>query len=228
MERSSFPAGCFSGGSSWAATKRSTTCVSLARSRHAKLKWPPSTSTEPRSRWLTYRRCVDVGDYSRPSTSGNCNWDAAGRERHPINCVDWEQARTYCAWAGKRLPTEAEWEKAARGTDGRKYPWGNAEPGTTRANLFGDADGYKGIAPVGSFPVGAMAGNVAEWTADRYPGREGEARVVRGGSWRSLPRFARASSRGRIEPAERGSDIGFRCVMWSTLLKFCLLNFCFL
>jgi formylglycine-generating enzyme required for sulfatase activity len=122
-----------------------------------------------------------------------CNGD--DRPDHPINCVDWEMAGAYCAWRDRRLPTEAEWEYAARGGDDRLYPWGNEPPSALRLDLCGrecaaaakreldevwvpmyDADdGWATTAPVGSFPAGAsrfgaldMAGNVWEWTADWY------------------------------------------------------------
>ena len=124
-----------------------------------------------------------------------CTWGRRGYEKHPINCVDWTQATTYCEWLGGRLPTEAEWEYAARGNDGRNYPWGNQPPDATRLNACGskcasmaqqrlDAswtpmyagnDGWPATAPVGRYPKGAspfgildMAGNVWEWTADTF------------------------------------------------------------
>lgn len=157
-----------------------------------------------------YGACVATGDCSAPGMGGSCNWGVAGRENHPINCVDWSQADSFCHWAGKRLPTEAEWEKAVRGTDGRVYPWGNAFD-ATRSNVD-----RRGTMPVGSFPEGAspygaldMAGNVWEWTAAwDLPG---EARSVRGGSWGDGPRFARTSLRSRLGPSLRYGSVGFRC-----------------
>jgi formylglycine-generating enzyme required for sulfatase activity len=127
-----------------------------------------------------YQQCVAEGQCAAPGCSGT------GGGGHPVVCVWWGDARDYCAWAGRRLPTEAEWEKAARGTDGRKYPWGNEVPDVRRLN-FCDYncvydwkdnavnDGYADAAPVGSYAAGAspygaldMAGNVGEWVADWY------------------------------------------------------------
>ena len=184
-----------------------------------------------------YRRCVQAGGCTVPGTRKYCNWNESGRGAHPVNCVDWSQARAYCAWAGKRLPTEAQWEKAARGTDGRRYPWGSEAPTCRRAVMRGDGGngcGKDRTWPVGSKPAGAspygaqdMAGNVWEWVNDWYdkdtyassPGRNptgpssGSARVVRGGSF-SFDSAAnlRAAYRIYYAPASRGSSIGVRCV----------------
>lgn len=159
-----------------------------------------------------------------------CNWKKKGREQHPINCVDWSQAAAYCKWAGKRLPTEAEWERVARGTDGRRYAWGNEHPVNVKLTNIADEtarkrfpswkntllydDGYVGTAPVGSFPDGAtpvgaldVIGNVWEWTADQ---REG-GRAVRGASWTFEPYFVRTSLRAHADEKVRAADGGFRC-----------------
>jgi formylglycine-generating enzyme required for sulfatase activity len=166
-----------------------------------------------------YGACVNTGTCTKPKTGGSCNWGKSGRGDHPINCVDWIQAKAYCSWAGKRLPTEQEWEKAARGTDGRKYPWGNQSASCARAvmNDGGTGCGDNKTWPVGSKPSGAspygaqdMAGNVWEWTSDWYDSKK-KGRVLRGGSWGYDARRVRASSRGRYYPAFRSNSYGFRC-----------------
>lgn len=118
-----------------------------------------------------YAACVAAGACST-TTAESCHREA--RLAHPVNCVDWEQAKAYCKWAGKRLPTEAEWEYAARGNDDRTYPWGEDEP--TQANVANAANVAVGrTLPVGSFPKGAspfgvldMVGNGLAWTASAY------------------------------------------------------------
>ena len=152
--------------------------------------------------------------------------------QQPVVWVNWEEAAAYCKWAGKQLPAEAQWEKAARGEGGYVYPWGN-DFIYSQANIIVPGDGYKYVAPVGSYPGGAspygvldMAGNVAEWCDDWYApdyyqrslGRNpngpenGEYRVVRGGSWNSPGYDIRTTNRWRYYPATPRSYIGFRCV----------------
>ena len=151
-----------------------------------------------------------------------------GKDQHPVVNIPWRVAVAYCRWVGKRLPTEAEWEYAARGTDGRKYPWGDAWD--DRRARFGGNRGSQGAAPVGSYPTGIspfgaldMAGNVWEWVNTLYrpypyfsrDGRESasiqDRHVVRGGSWVLYPWDLRASNRDFGEGGYRSVYIGFRC-----------------
>jgi formylglycine-generating enzyme required for sulfatase activity len=188
-----------------------------------------------------YAACVRAGECVAPVSVGECNWGSEGRDEFPANCVTWDQAVAFCRWANRRLPTEAEWEKAARGTDGRIFPWGAEAPdagGTWRAD-WGEGmasltrlrDGWEYDAPVGFYPAGAgpygaldQAGNLAEWVADGY--REGydpsdardpevaagkEGRVVRGGSWREPARRLRTYGRDWHDPGSWYGHVGFRC-----------------
>ena len=150
--------------------------------------------------------------------------DLAAEPNLPVTNVNWSEARAFCAFAGGRLPTEDEWEKAARGGDGREFPWGQ-DLDCARANWgnFENEGPCAGKNPgrpvaVGSYPQGAspfgvldMAGNVWEWVADKYD-RDPSRRVVRGGSCCSYFVEPRAANRNAWDPNHRDGDLGFRCV----------------
>ena len=165
-----------------------------------------------------YKKCVDDKKCTPPETKGRwCkasikknNW-TEGRLEHPINCVNWTQAKEYCAWAGKRLPSKYEWEKAARGTDGREYPWGN-QPPTCELLIAGRCDrdresAVPGSAPAGVSPYGAMdmAGNMEELT---------ENLTTHGGCYASsgiVPSMFSPAYSQRIEETSSSAYLGFRC-----------------
>ena len=184
-----------------------------------------------------YQACEKAKVCQKPSLSGSySHLSYYGNQKYanyPVFFVSWVDARDYCTWVGRRLPTEAEWEKTARGTDERIYPWGNTSPICSLANFttngrtcFGDPS------PVGSYldgasPYGAldMAGNVMEWINDRYdpayysrssqsdpPGPDNsDYRVIRGGSWYTDGSGLRATNRNFENPYNSYDTLGFRC-----------------
>ena len=195
----------------------------------------PRRTVTLRAFWI-YKTPVTVAEYRKfcQATGRELpeapNW--AWKDDHPIVNVTWDDARAYCDWAGALLPTEAQWEKAARGTDGRQYPWGNEwDPGGLWCSV---GQSRISTAPVGSSPAGAspygcldMAGNVWQWCADWYDADylksapatnptghpSGTRRVLRGGSWDvSLEPYFRSALRFNSAPSSRGGNVGFRCV----------------
>ena len=201
----------------------------------------PAHTVRVRSFWMdrtevtnaAYRRCVDAGVCTPP------HWreafDDPSQADYPVVAVDWLQAREYALWAGKRLPSEAEWEYAARAGRGSRFPWGE-EWLAGRANAFGEhgADTWMGTAPVGSFTPNGwglvdVSGNVWEWVEDVYHadyssapgddrawtqltgGPETRQRVRRGGSYRDFPPKLRVSQRDRADPTDWSRSTGFRC-----------------
>lgn len=183
-----------------------------------------------------YRRCVDLGRCQAPPYESGASRFA--RADFPVSLVTWNDARRYCEFRGARLPTEAEFERAARGTRARSYPWGEyynshfANHGRLGWDRTSDVDGFAELAPVGSLPWGAtpegiqdLAGNVAEWVSDRYqspydladtvnpkgPSDNRLPRVVRGGGYESAAAWLRGAARTPVAEDTRSPSIGFRC-----------------
>lgn len=181
-----------------------------------------------------WSRCVLAGACS-PSRVSDADPRLGGAEL-PVTGITWHEARAFCRFAGGRLPSEAEWERAARGSDGRRFPWGNlwndrlANHGGTEGSAA--IDGHRHLAPVGRYPAGAsphgvldMAGNAWEWTADRFDPQSyvaglsvdprhdssGGERVIRGGSWRSTAESLRTTTRRPAAEGAYAPDLGLRC-----------------
>lgn len=194
---------------------------------------------------VTYRRyqeCLDAGECTPLFAGSGCNAGMEWNADHPVNCVNFQQAKTYCEYDNKTIPTEAQWAKAARGIDARRYPWGNEAPSCDLAvinrkvagNSMGPGCGAGTTQPVGSKPQGAspygamdMAGNLFEWTADWFDENvhqntvyenpmgpaHGEHKVLRGSSWLMRTDDGIASViRSGYSPLGQGYVVGFRCV----------------
>jgi formylglycine-generating enzyme required for sulfatase activity len=182
-----------------------------------------------------FSKCLDAGACTAPSLGDACNYWTPGAGTYPMNCVSWDQARAFCAWAGGRLCSEAEWEAAARGPDVRRFPWGDAPATCDRAVMWdGTWTGCsrKASWPVGSRPAGAtpeglldMAGNAGEWVEDCWTEgglADGKAnplcdqpghveKVVRGGDWSQDAQGLRGAARRKSTGDTREATTGLRC-----------------
>jgi formylglycine-generating enzyme required for sulfatase activity len=166
-----------------------------------------------------YEACVEAGRCRAAGTSEHCTFRDKTKRDHPINCVKWGDADAYCAWIGGRLPTEAEWEYAARGKDGRAYPWGRPAPSDRACWLRSAGTCAVGSIAAGASPFGLldMAGNVWEWTSTPYcPYTRADCgsdrRVDRGGGWSTDDaRRLRTSFRASGSMEDQGDFLGFRC-----------------
>ncbi len=175
-----------------------------------------------------FRKFVDATGYKTDSEkSGDKSWDkfAQGKDNHPVVKVSWNDANAFCEWAGKRLPTEAEWEYAARGAQNFAFPYGN-DFDPKKQN--GKESGIRGTTAVGSYPDGAspfkifdLSGNVWEWTAskpEKYPGNTANSKlygdnlyILRGGGWFDVKEQLASYYRNSAVPTTANDDLGFRC-----------------
>jgi len=195
-----------------------------------------------------YAKCVDTGACVAPNVptgkddwSRNCNWRASGKENHPVNCLNWFRALTFCRWIGGRLPTAEEWEYAAKGGESRIYPWGDDSVTGLRANLCdrncraalpesakkeweysrwiddSQDDGYAATSPVGSFPAGISRFGLLDMAGNvlewTSSNFDAKTKEARGGSWNNLAQFLRSSYRFSRTPANGNVNLGTRCVL---------------